>query len=179
MLLFVPSVLPAVTLDELLNTEKMTPKKFASYFKRFEYKFHAEIQDPKVFLETESGDCDDYATLADKVLRKHGYKTRLISIRMAGLLTHVVCYVEGEGLYLDFNNRVYFSRTEKCDPDLRSIAEKVAKSFEANWTSVSEFTYQEGAKLLIKTVSKTDEYMEKGEEKPSAPAPKHKIIIDF
>lgn len=179
LLCLLPLSLLAVTLDELLNTEKMTPRKFASYFKDFEYKFHEEIQNPDVFLSTKSGDCDDYAIMADRVLRKHGFKTRLISIRMPGLLTHVVCYVDDEKLYLDFNNRVYLSRTEKADPDLRDIAKKVAKSFEANWTSVSEFTYREGAKELIKTISKTDVYTEKDEPKQESDSPRKKIVIDF
>ncbi|HEY1172116.1 MAG TPA: transglutaminase domain-containing protein [Verrucomicrobiae bacterium] len=182
-LISLPLALCAVSLDELMNGEKMTPKKFASYFKDFEYKFHPEIQPVEVFLETRNGDCDDYALLADKVLRKHGFTTRLVSIRMPGLLTHVVCYVNEEKVYLDFNNRVYLTRTERCDPDLRVIAQRVAKSFEANWTSVSEFTYSEGVKELVKTVSKTDVYADKEEDKKAeaavtAPA-KKKIVIDF
>ncbi len=169
----------AVTLEELLNAEKMTPRKFAGYFKDFEYKFHADIQPTKVFLETRNGDCDDYALLADVVLRKHGFTTRLISIRMPGLLTHVVCYVVEEKVYLDFNNRVYLSRTEKADPDLREIAQKVARSFEANWTSVSEFTYRDGVKELVQTISKTDAYAGKGESKAPETPGKKKIVIDF
>jgi soluble cytochrome b562 len=179
LLWLLPLSLFAVTLDELLKTESMNPRKFAAYFKDFEYKFHSEIQNPEVFLSTKSGDCDDYAILADTVLRKHGFKTRLISVRMPGLLTHVVCYVEEDKLYLDFNNRVYLSRTQKSDPDLREIAKKVAKSFEANWTSVSEFTYRDGAKELIKTVSKTDAYGEVEEPKKENVAPAKRIVIDF
>lgn len=181
LLVCLPLSLLSVTLDELMNAEKMTPKKFASYFKDFEYKFHADVQPAEVFLETRNGDCDDYALLADKVLRKHGFTTRLVSIRMPGLLTHVVCYVVEEKVYLDFNNRVYLSRTERSDPDLREIAQKVAKSFEANWTSVSEFTYRDGVKELVQTISKTDVYAGKEEgKKAEAAAPaKKKIVIDF
>lgn len=174
-----PLTLMAVTLEELLTAEKMTPKKFATYFKDFEYKFYSDIQSPKEFLATKSGDCDDYATLADTVLRKHGFTTRLISVRMPGLLTHVVCYVAEEKVYLDFNNRVYLSRTEKSDPDLRAIAQKVARSFEANWTSVSEFTYRDGVKELVQTISKTDAFAGKEEDKKPATPDKKKIIIDF
>ncbi len=179
LLVCLPLTLLAVTLDELLTAEKMTPRKFAGYFKDFEYKFHADIQPPEVFLETKNGDCDDYALLADRVLRKHGFTTRLVSIRMPGLLTHVVCYVAEEKVYLDFNNRVYLSRTEKSDPDLRAIAQKVARSFEANWTSVSEFTYRDGVKELVQTVSKTDAYADKEEDKRPVTPDKKKIIIDF
>lgn len=179
LLVCLPLTLLAVTLEELLTAEKMTPKKFAAYFKDFEYKFYSDIQPPKEFLATKSGDCDDYATLADTVLRKHGFTTRLISVRMPGLLTHVVCYVTEEKVYLDFNNRVYLSRTEKAGPDLREIAQKVARSFEANWTSVSEFTYRDGVKELVQTISKTDAYAGKEEDKKPATPEKKKIIIDF
>lgn len=179
LLVCLPLTLLAVTLDELLNTEKMTPRKFASYFKDFEYKLHSEIQPVEVFLETQSGDCDDYAILADRVLRKHGFTTKLVAIRMPGLVTHVVCYVVEEKVYLDFNNRVYLSRTERSDPDLRSIAQKVARSFEANWTSVSEFTYRDGVKEMVKTVSKTDVYVEEKETKKPEASGAKKIIIDF
>lgn len=176
---WVSLTLPAVTLEELLTSEKMTPRKFAGFFRDFEYKFHAEIQPTADFLATKSGDCDDYALLADMVLRKHGFTTKLVSVRMPGLLTHVVCYVAEEKVYLDFNNRVYLSRTERSGPDLRDIAQKVARSFEANWTSVSEFTYRDGAKELVRTVSKTDAYTEK-EPDQKEPAPdKRKIVIDF
>jgi len=106
-------------------------------------------------------------------------------VRMPGLLTHVVCYVVEEKVYLDFNNRVYLSRTERSDPDLRSIAQKVARSFEANWTSVSEFTYRDGVKQLVQTVSKTDTYTVESEDKkvsagkPAEAPAKKKIVIDF
>jgi len=179
LLVCLPLTLLAVTLDELLTAEKMTPRKFAGYFKDFEYKFHADIQPSEVFLETKNGDCDDYSILADTVLRKHGFTTKLVSVRMPGLLTHVVCYVAEEKVYLDFNNRVYLSRTEKADPDLRAIAQKVARSFEANWTSVSEFTYRDGVKELVQTISKTGAYTGKEDEKKTAVPEKKKIIIDF
>ncbi len=179
LLVFLPLTLLAVTLEDLLTAEKMTPRKFAAYFKDFEYKFHADIQPPEVFLETKNGDCDDYSILADMVLRKHGFTTRLISVRMPGLLTHVVCYVTEEKVYLDFNNRVYLSRTEKAGPELREIAQKVARSFEANWTSVSEFTYHDGVKELVQTISKTDAYAGKEEDKKPAAPDRKKIIIDF
>lgn len=168
-----------------MTEEKMSPRKFAAYFKDFDYKFHSDIQPAEVFLETQTGDCDDYSILADKVLRKHGFTTKLVSVRMPGLLTHVVCYVVEEKVYLDFNNRVYLSRTERSDPDLRSIAQKVARSFEANWTSVSEFTYRDGVKQLVQTVSKTDTYTAESEDKkvsagkPAEAPAKKKIVIDF
>lgn len=174
-----PLTLLAVTLEELRTVEKLNSRKFAGYFKDFDYSFHEEIQQPEVFLETRSGDCDDYAILADMVLRERGFTTRLITVRMPGLVPHVVCYVMEDKVYLDYNNRIYLTRTEKADPDLRDIARKVAKSFEANWTSVSEFKYVDGLKELVQTISKTDAYAgKKGEEKKGAVSDK-KITIDF
>src|SRR5262245_49977124 len=103
----------AVTLEEIRQTSDLTPQKFAKFFSNFEFKFRAEVQDPQVFLATESGDCDDYATLAATVLREHGYTPRLITVRMPNLV-HVICYIEETKSYLDYNNRTYFSRTVSC-----------------------------------------------------------------
>lgn len=162
-----------------MTAEKLTCRKFAGYFKDFDYNFHAEIQPPEIFLATQAGDCDDYAILADLVLREHGFTTKLVTVRMPGLVPHVVCYVLEEKVYLDYNNRIYLTRTEKADPDLRDIARKVAKSFEANWTSVSEFKYHDGLKELVQTISKTDAYASKKEDKKDVASGKKKITIDF
>lgn len=148
--------LSAVTFEEMLQDEKLTPKKFASYFGDFRYLFKAEVQEPNVFLTTQAGDCDDYAVLADRVLRPKGYDTRLISVRMPGMVTHVVCYVKQEKGYLDYNNRVYMIKIERCGPTIREIAGRVAKSQTANWTTASEFTFKNGLKYMVATVVKTD-----------------------
>ena len=145
-----------VTLERLRADKHLTPRKFASHFSDFRYVLHDEVQSPEVFLATRAGDCDDYAVLADMVLRERRYQTRLVSVRMSGLLTHAVCYVNEAGLYLDFNNRGYLIRTQRCGPDLREIAAKVAQSLDAHWTSASEFTYTDGVKHLVATVVKTD-----------------------
>ncbi len=168
--------LQAVTLSDLQNDAKLTPKRYAGYFSDFEYKFTPGVQPPEVFLSTKSGDCDDYAILADTVLHPKGYGTRLISIRMPGLVAHVICYVGEEKGYLDYNNRVFFSKIQRANSDLRDIANKVAKSFDANWTSASEFVYLgDGMKRMVSTLGKTD-------SKESAPVtrePGTQIKIDF
>lgn len=145
-----------VTLEDLRNDPKLTPKRFASQFSDFEYKYGAEVQKPAVFLTTKVGDCDDYATLAASVLGEKSFKTHLIAVRMPGLVTHVVCYVEEEKGYLDYNLRSYLSKIQHCSPTMREIAGKVAKSFDANWTSASEFTFTNGVKRLVATLAKTD-----------------------
>jgi hypothetical protein len=150
--------LDAVTLTELLNDPKLTPKRFAAYFENFDYEFSLGVLPPEVFLRDRRGDCDDYAILADYVLTARKYDTRLIHIRMVGRIAHAVCYVSESRAYLDYNNRKYFINLQRCGRTLREIATKVADSFEANWTSASEFTYdyKEDQKHFGPTVVKTD-----------------------
>jgi hypothetical protein len=150
--------LDAVTLDELLNDPKMTPKRFADYFEDFAYEYNEAVQSPDEFLTSRRGDCDDYAILADYVLKRKGFATRLIHVRMVGRVAHAVCYVTQAHAYVDYNNRHYFINLQRCGGTLREIATKVADSFEANWTSASEFTYEyeENKKHFGATVVKTD-----------------------
>lgn len=150
--------LDALTLTELLNDPKLTPKRFAAYFENFDYEFSPGVLPPEVFLRDRRGDCDDYAILADYVLTARKYDTRLIHIRMVGRIAHAVCYVSESRVYLDYNNRKYFLNLQRCGRTLREIATKVADSFEANWTSASEFTYdyKEDQKHFGPTVVKTD-----------------------
>jgi len=156
--LFSVLALHAVTLDELLNDPKMSPKRFADYFGDFAYEYGEAVQTPEQFLGSRRGDCDDYAILADYVLKKKNYETRLIHVRMVGRVAHAVCYVTQSHAYVDYNNRRYFISLQRCGSTLREIATAVADSFEANWTSVSEFTYDyaENKKHFGSTVVKTD-----------------------
>lgn len=153
----VPGALGAVTLHELLDDPKLTPKKFAAYFGGFGYEFNTPIQPADTFLSRERGDCDDYSVLADFVLSKRGYKTRLIHVRLAGRVAHAVCYVTENKAYLDYNNRNVFFTLTRSGPELRDIASKVAQSLEASWTTASEFTYSYTTrrKTMIATVSQT------------------------
>jgi hypothetical protein len=148
----------ALTEFELLTDPGLTPRRFAAKFEHFIYEFAPEVQVPEIFLQRERGDCDDYAILADHVLKKRGYVTRIIHIRLVGRVAHAVCYVEESKAFLDFNNRKYFMNLERSGRSLREIATEVADSFKANWTSASEFTYdyREGKKNFTRTVVKTD-----------------------
>jgi len=156
--LLAPGPASALTLQELLAEKELTPKKFASRFANFEYEFAADVLPADVFLQRRKGDCDDYAVLADHVLRHHRQTPRLIHVRIVGRVAHAVCYVTESKAYLDYNNRKYFINVERCGPSLRDIATQVAESFKANWTSVSEFTYsyEEDRKRFGVTVVKTD-----------------------
>ena len=152
--------LDALTMENLLNDPAMTPKRFAGLFEDFKFELHPfDVQDPNQFLATRCGDCIDYAVLADHVLTRRGYETRLIRVEMVGKnMGHAVCYVTESGAYLDFNNRRYIFNLERCGPTIREIATKVADSFEANWTFAQEFTfdYETFIKHVVFTVVKTD-----------------------
>jgi len=155
--LSLPLQLDAVTIDELLGNPKLGAKKFAEYFGDFSYEFNQAILAPDIFLARESGDCDDYAVLADFVLSKHGLGTRLVHVRLTGRVAHAVCYVTENNAYLDYNNRKYFVTLERSKPDLRAIANKVADSLSASWTTASEFTYsyETRRKKMTATISRT------------------------
>jgi hypothetical protein len=150
--------LDALTLVDLLSDAKMTPRRFASNFEDFEYEFHPGVQPPDVFLSTRRGDCDDYAILADYVLKRKDFGTRLVRVSLVGRVAHDVCYVIQSKAYLDYNNRKYASTLEGSGRRLRAIATEVAASFEANWTSASEYTYDYNTekKSIGLTVVKTD-----------------------
>jgi hypothetical protein len=147
----------AVSLEDLRADEHLTPETFAAYFSNFEFKFRADVQDAATFLSTRSGDCDDYGALASLVLKEKGYTPRLVAIRMPGMV-HVVCYVEEMHGYLDYNLRHGPVRKVTCENNLRDVAKKVAKSFKSQWASASEFTFENGQKRLVATVTPKDLY---------------------
>lgn len=142
-----------ITQAELESVPNLTPEKLAGYFSNFEFKFHAEVQDHETFLHSQSGDCDDYATLAAEVLTRHGYTTRLIAVRMKGE-THVVCYVKETQSYLDYNFRKEEKKTVSSDNSMTGIANKVAQSFQRDWIATYQFTYNpsEGVKRLVQNI---------------------------
>ena len=144
-------VLAGILLAFAQTSRAETPAQFASRFARFKFSYHEKVQEPDVFLSTHSGDCDDFATLADATLRESGYAPRLFAVRMKGL-THVVCYVPKAGAYLDYNNRAKSNPLVACDGSLNDIAGKVAKSFGRKWVAAYEFSYREKTKWLVNTV---------------------------
>lgn len=148
----------SLTLETLAGDPQMSPKRLAQAVSDFTHEFHAQVQPPEVFLEKRAGDCDDFAVLADVVLKQRQFHTRLVHVRMVGRVAHAVCYVQESRAYLDYNNRRYLFKLTSSKPRLREIAEKVADSFEANWTSVSEFSYDAASeqKAILSTVVKTD-----------------------
>lgn len=147
------------TLRELDAAPEMSPKQFANLFEFFRYDFSPYVQPVEEFLYAQSGDCDDYAILADHVLAQKGYHTRIVRVVMAGSdVAHAICYVLEKKAYLDYNNRQYGVNLERAGSTLRQIAAKVADSLEKNWTSATEYTfsYADYHKVSRFTVVKTD-----------------------
>ncbi len=147
------------TLRELERAPELTPKQFGNLFENFTYSYCPYVLPVEEFLDGRAGDCDDYAILADFVLSKKGYHTRIVRVALAGTdIAHAVCYVAENKAYLDFNNRRYTINLEKAGATLRQIAAKVADSFEKNWTSATEYTfsYDDNRKTTRYTVVKTD-----------------------
>lgn len=145
-------------LKELESEPNMTPGHFADLFEDFAYDYYPYVQPPDIFLQNRSGDCDDYAILADYILSRRNYRTRLIRVELVGTrISHAVCYVTEKKVYLDYNNRKYTFNLERSSPSVREIAAKVADSFEKNWTSATEYTYNyaEGRQRTVWTIVKT------------------------
>ncbi len=143
----------ALSMKELRGLHNLTPEKFERLFADFHYKFHPEVQPHDQFLRTESGDCDDFATVAAEILSAKGYTPRMIAIRMKGE-THVVCYIDEEGGYLDYNTRKDAHPLVPCSPDITAIATKVAAGFRRDWVATYEFTYdpQADVKHLVNNI---------------------------
>jgi hypothetical protein len=158
LLLFSPATLVTANLALPHTLERETPDLFAHRFADFEFKYHAEVQDPDVFMATKSGDCDDFATFAATALGNSGYSTRLFAVRMKGE-THVVCYVPAARGYLDYNNRGRANPWVASDGSLRDIAGKVARSFNRDWVSAYEFSFRDKRKWLVDqvVVNRSDE----------------------
>lgn len=147
------------TLGELEKAPELSARQFANLFENFRYSYTPYVQPVDVFLRDQDGDCDDYAILADHVLRQKGYQTRIIRVVLAGSdIAHAICYVGENKAYLDYNNRRVSVNLERSGPTLRQIAKKVADSFEKNWTSATEYTFSYASyrKVTRWTVVKTD-----------------------
>ena len=141
---------PAATLEELRADAKLTPERFIKEFADFKFSLGRSVRKPETFLSARAGDCDDFATLAADVLRQKGYTPRLIAVFMPREV-HVVCYVAETKSYLDFNRRGQSSPLVSSTGELANIAASVAKSFRADWRSVSEFTFRNGTRSFVKS----------------------------
>jgi hypothetical protein len=142
--------LHAMTLNDLRRDASLTPESLIRRFANFKFKLIDGVQPHSDFLASQTGDCDDFATLAADVLREKGYSTHLIAVFMEKQV-HVVCYVTEAKAYLDYNNRKKASPLVPTSGALSDIAGKVAQSFHAPWRCVSEYTYNNGVQHTITT----------------------------
>lgn len=140
-----------VTLEDFRAMPKLTPSQFARHFKDFKFEPHRDVQPAESFLAAGAGDADDFAILAARILGEKGYTPRLISVRLPRV-THVVCYIEETGSYLDYSCRSHWLPMVRSGAGLDEIAAKVARSYGVPWSSASEFIYEDGVKRLVKTV---------------------------
>jgi hypothetical protein len=143
--LFCPPTLlgQGLSMRMLRESPNLTPEVFMAYFRDFSFKLGDQLQDPDVFLDTRTGDCDDFASLAEVLLRERNFTTQLIAVFMDGQ-THVVCYVQEVQGYLDYNLRGRDIPLQPSSGQLEDIADQVSAYFRTPWRSVAEFESQAG-----------------------------------
>ena len=129
----------------------LTPESFIRAFADFTFELNAQPQDAETFLQRKRGDCDDFASLASRLLTERGYKTKLVVVMMEQQ-THVVCYVEEAHGFLDFNHRSDAHPIIESDGSLEDIAQKVAGDFRKRWQSASEFRYENKLPVYLEIV---------------------------
>ena len=129
----------------------LTPESLIRSFANFTFELSAQPQDSETFLQRKRGDCDDFASLASRLLTDRGYKTRLVVVMMEQQ-THVVCYVKEAHGFLDFNHRSASHPIVESDGSLEDIAQKVAGDFRSRWRMASEFRYESQSPVYLENV---------------------------
>lgn len=135
----------------LAGQKDLTPESLIRSFADFTFELNAQPQDAETFLQRKRGDCDDFASLASRLLTERGYKTKLVVVMMAQQ-THVVCYVKEAGGFLDFNHRSDTQPIIESDGSLEDIAQKVAGDFRKRWQFASEFRYENKLPVYLEIV---------------------------
>ena len=138
-------------LAALANRPDITPENLPRFFADFSFELNSRPQDPETFLRRKRGDCDDFASLANRLLIQRGYQTKLVAVMMARQ-THVVCYVPKAHGFLDYNHRADVSPVIPCGEALEEIAQKVAEDFRSPWRTVSEFRYRNNVPVYLTNV---------------------------
>ena len=144
-------VVSASTLSTLAEQKDLNPESLIRSFADFAFELNAQRQEPETFLRRKRGDCDDFASLASRLLTARGYKTKLVLVMMQEQ-THVVCYVQEARGFLDFNHRADARPIIEADGTLEGIAEKVAADFRSKWHLASEFRYENGLPIYLENV---------------------------
>jgi len=145
------TVAHADALSALMGRTDLTPESLIRSFAGFAFELSAQPQDAEAFLQRKRGDCDDFASLASRLLTERGYKTKLVAVMMEQQ-THVVCYVTEARGFLDFNHRTNAHPIIKSDGSLEDIAQKVAGDFRSRWQMASEFKYEDQRPIYLDNV---------------------------
>jgi hypothetical protein len=135
----------------LAEQMNLTPENLIRSFAGFSFELSAQPQDAETFLQRKRGDCDDFASLASRLLTDRGYKTKLVMVMMERQ-THVVCFVKEAHGFLDFNHRSDAHPIIDSDGSLEEIAQKVAGDFRGRWLTASEFKYENKSPVYLETV---------------------------
>lgn len=141
----------AGALSALTGKVDLTPENLIRSFAGFTFELSAQPQDAATFLQRKRGDCDDFASLASRLLTARGYKTKLVAV-MLEQQTHVVCYVSEARGFLDFNHRADAQPIIASDGSLEDIAQKIASDFRSRWQTASEFRYENKSPVYLEIV---------------------------
>jgi hypothetical protein len=154
-------------LNNLLSQKDLTPERLARSFADFAFELCPQVQEPETFLQRKRGDCADFANLASMVLSQRGYTTKLVVVMMSQQ-THVVCYVDEVGGFLDYNHRADSHPIIASDGSLEDIAGKVAGDFRSLWRMASVFRYRSGSPVFLDTVFATGSSADSLAARPAA-----------
>lgn len=102
-----------------------TPQAMAGWFEQ-EFRYQRIIPDfrqsAEELLKSKSGDCDDFAVLAQEILSGMGIKSQVLIIKFKGLAdAHAICVFK-EGNSYSFISNQHFLRTQETS--LFSLVEK-------------------------------------------------------
>jgi hypothetical protein len=98
----------------------------------------------------------DYMVLADAVLSGQGYSSRLLLVRMPGVISEDVCYVTAQNNFICYNAASQAFSLEPSSPAIRQIAATLSTMLGQNWTSASEISYSNGVTNILATVVEAD-----------------------
>jgi hypothetical protein len=94
--------------------------------------------------------------LANQVLTDQDITSRLLAVSFPDGSAYIVCYINSENGYLEYDDATHIAKLEQSGPTMREIADNVANSLGKNWSSACEFTVADnGSKKLFAYVVHT------------------------
>lgn len=151
-LLTVTLALPALCFSQPLTLENITtfvhtPLQLAGWLSRdFQYVFEVADgwQPAEETIDRGAGDCEDFAVLAQEVLKRLGIPSDIIIVKFQGLnISHALClWQEKDGSYS------FISNQEICRTQKKTIEEAIAK-FYPDWECL---VYMDKNQHYLKTI---------------------------